>query len=73
MNDLPPLPKSDDAYWKGGNNKKLTLKKVTCDTHFFIQIASREAKCQNCPVGFILPIGASVSRGHIYLHGELMI
>ena len=75
-NQLEPLPKSDDKFWEGAENEKMTLgadRVCGKGTHSFIRIKQNEAKCQKCPLGFILPPGGDVKDSSIYIENERLI
>ncbi len=74
--DLEPLPANNHPFWKGAEKNEFKIgEKLNCDIkkHFFIQDGAQNATCQNCNVGYNLPVGSDVRNGHIYINGQLVI
>lgn len=71
---LDSLPKSDDKYWDHAdvNIVEEAMPGPTCH-HKFVMMSRRQAECKQCRIGYFLDPEMVVKKGHIYIHGSLVI
>ncbi len=67
---LDPLPNAGDSFWpEDADNKEITAgRSLTCEKgqHVFTYgKRANEAKCNRCPIGYILSVGAEIKNGRI--------
>ena len=69
---LDNLPPSTDEMWEHADiNKSVLAESPKCE-HHFARTKGTEAQCK-CGVGYFLDPGSVIKKGHIYLHGQLVI
>ena len=74
--EIESLPAQEDKFWEKAETNLYKLKEISCQKggHEFVYVRTgREAKCRKCPVGYILPIGAEIKKGHIFIKGQLVV
>ena len=74
MEDKPTIKKEDQREIEDTVELHKT-KIMSCYTkdHQFIGSGGRTVKCAKCGIGYILSIGSTIDKGHIYINGQLAI
>jgi len=73
---LDPLPDPKDKdFWLDAEIDNHEAKQMSCKSKHEFRNGKKanEAKCMNCPVGYILPVGSEIRNRHIYHNDELII